>query len=71
MIRRAAATLGLSLLTLSAGHAQGWDCADPTNLPQQGMNYCASLDFEPLMYHSCRAELTRERTKQINSLLEE
>ena len=27
--------------------------------------------IEPLIYHSCRAEMTRQRTKQLNSLLEE
>lgn len=27
--------------------------------------------IEPLIYHSCRAEMTKMRTKQLNSLLEE
>ena len=27
--------------------------------------------IEPLIYHSCRADMTRQRTKQLNSLLEE
>ena len=27
--------------------------------------------IEPLIYHSCRADMTRRRTKQLNSLLEE
>ena len=27
--------------------------------------------IEPLIYHSCRAEMTRQRTQQLNSLLEE
>lgn len=131
---RVAAALCLCVLPLYAGQAQDWNCNDPDNLPQQGMNYCASVDFnaadaelnaawktvfpqlktrdadvdtqwkglpetvlkaqrawikfrdahctaegfkyrggsiEPLIYHSCRAALTRERTKQITSFLEE
>ena len=27
--------------------------------------------IEPLIYHTCRADMTRRRTKQLNSLLEE
>lgn len=40
--------LALTLLSgsVSIVFAQDWDCSDPGNLPQQGMNYCAALDFE-------------------------
>lgn len=34
------------LLAAPSLHAQEWNCADPGNLPQQGMNYCAGLDFD-------------------------
>ncbi len=26
--------------------AQEWDCTDASNLPQQGLNHCAWIDFE-------------------------
>lgn len=36
-----------AVLALWAGIATGqdWNCADPGNLPQQGMNYCAHQDY--------------------------
>ncbi len=41
-------------------------------------SHCESVQFayrggsiEPLIYHSCRAALTRQRTKQISGLVEE
>jgi uncharacterized protein YecT (DUF1311 family) len=127
-----AATMWLILVTPLK--AQNFDCSDPGNLPQQGMNFCAAKDFEtedrklnavwkevfgelkardadlgepdrgmpdalltaqrswitfrdahcetegfkyrggsiePLIFQSCRAALTRERSQQIKSLLEE
>ena len=38
----AALALGLA----APVQAQTWNCNDPDNLPQQGMNYCAHQDFK-------------------------
>lgn len=38
--------LAVLLMAVPAASAQNWDCADSGNLPQQGMNYCAGVDFE-------------------------
>jgi uncharacterized protein YecT (DUF1311 family) len=43
---RIAVALGLILFASTPAVAQDWNCSDPDNLPQQGMNYCASMDFE-------------------------
>lgn len=118
----------------TAVRAQNWSCTDSDDMPQQGMNYCALLDFqkadaelnaawkdtfpkikahdqevdedlkgwgkntldaqrawityrdahctsegfkfrggsmERLIYNSCRANLTRQRTRQIRNLMED
>ncbi|MGI9363668.1 MAG: lysozyme inhibitor LprI family protein [Rhizobiaceae bacterium] len=115
-------------------YAQEWNCADSGNLPQQGMNYCAGVDFkkadtalnqawkfvfsqikdrdttqieqwkgwpdavlkaqrawiefrdtncateafkyrggsiEPLIYQTCRTDMTEKRIQQLKSLLDE
>ncbi len=39
-------SLLITIFMYSAGASQDWNCADPGNLPQQGMNHCAFLDFE-------------------------
>jgi len=36
----------LVLLAGSPAHAQDWDCTDSGNLPQQGMNHCAYVDWQ-------------------------
>ncbi len=33
-------------LCLQPAFAQNWDCGDPGNLPQQGMNFCAAQAFD-------------------------
>ncbi len=38
--------VGAVALTGYAADAQDWDCSDPGNLPQQGMNYCAYEDYK-------------------------
>lgn len=44
----------LFLIFAVPAHAQNWDCSDPGNLPQQGMNYCAHQDWK-----TADAELNR------------
>lgn len=34
------------LAATAAAQPQDWNCDDPGNLPQQGMNFCAARDFE-------------------------
>lgn len=34
------------LMLVTTAHAQNWDCSDPGNLPQQGMNFCAHQDYQ-------------------------
>lgn len=40
------ASIGALAILATSAHAQDIDCSDSTNLPQQHMNYCASLDYE-------------------------
>lgn len=133
MKRIALLIVNLFLAAPAAAQDSPWDCADPGNLPQQGMNYCAYEDFleadrilnevwdevypqiqnrdldlqddlqgwdeallaaqrawltfrdkhcetegfmfrggtmEPFIVASCRADLTKERTKQLLQLVE-
>ena len=47
--KRAGALMPALLLVLLAAFpaaAQDWNCEDADNLPQQGMNYCAGLEFQ-------------------------
>ncbi|MCI5076311.1 lysozyme inhibitor LprI family protein [Oricola sp.] len=45
MIRLASA-LALTCLAALPAVAQEWDCSKPDMLPQQGMNWCAAMDYK-------------------------
>ena len=46
-MRRLLPALGLACLSASPALAQqDWDCTDSGNLPQQGMNHCAYIDWQ-------------------------
>lgn len=46
-MRQTTFALGFVIATMTApATAQEWDCSDPGELPQQGMNYCAALDYQ-------------------------
>lgn len=47
-MKRAAFTLGIAVLLgfAARSHAQDWNCDEPGNLPQQGMNMCAYEDWQ-------------------------
>lgn len=54
-----------ALLCATPAAAQNWDCSDPGNLPQQGMNYCAHQDWKAAdaqlntVYKQARAAMKR------------
>lgn len=45
---RIAPALAVAVLGAACSHAgaQDWDCTKAGDLPQQGMNYCAAVDFQ-------------------------
>ena len=43
---RAVATLALLSLAAAPAAAQDWDCSKADELPQQGMNWCAGVEYQ-------------------------
>jgi len=43
--RTLVAIAALFVFAPNVAQAQNWDCSDPGNLPQQGMNHCAHQDY--------------------------
>jgi uncharacterized protein YecT (DUF1311 family) len=45
-VKRAPAAFALLIASSCVAQAQDFDCSNPDDLPQQGMNFCSAAEFE-------------------------